>query len=76
MIIRLHFSRQKVKQGKPWSLHTYLGCSHASTVQFKVETWTREYPKRKSNPRYFIECRGQLSWSGTAVTVVPEKESK
>lgn len=52
------------KQKQCWTVHNKDGCFHFDEVQIKVPSWTEHKPLKKENPRYFIRCKGVLSFDG------------
>jgi hypothetical protein len=74
MIIRFHFNKQRASKGLPWTLHTSKACLSAAHVVFKgVRLETEEKPERKTNPRYFLKCKGSIEWDGDVAVIVKEK---
>ena len=69
MRIRLHYNKHKVKDGLPWTLHTSKNCFSASHVQILVPVETEEKPEKRTNPRYFLKCEGEIEWSGTEAKI-------
>ncbi len=69
VIIRFHYNKQNEKKGLPWTLHTSRQCVSASHVLFHVPIETEENPKKKSNPKYFLKCNGNIRMSGTIAHV-------
>ena len=72
--IRIHYNRFKVKQGLPWTLHTYKKCYSASHIRITVPCSTEEKPHLRSNPRYFILVEGEIEWDGSVAIVVRGKD--
>ena len=64
MLMRIHYNKQTVKKGLPWSIHTSKFCAQASHITFKCPVETEEKPDKKTNPRYFIKCNGHIQWQG------------
>jgi hypothetical protein len=69
MRIRLHYNKFKARHGLPWTLHTSKKCYIASHVVFKVPVETEERPDKKTNPRYFLKCDGDIKWTGTKAVI-------
>ena len=69
MLIRVHYNKQTVKKGLPWTIHTSKTCAQAKHVVFNVPVQTEERPDKKSNPRYFIRCNGTPTWYGKCVEI-------
>jgi hypothetical protein len=69
MRIRLHYNKFKAKFGLPWTLHTSKRCFIASHVLINVPVETEEHPDKKTNPRYFLKCDGDIHWTGTKAII-------
>lgn len=67
--IRLHYNKFGAPNGKPWTLHTSKACHSAAHVIFNVPLETEERPQKKTNPRYFLVCRGKIRWEGSTAFI-------
>lgn len=72
MKIRLHYNKFQAPNGFPWTLHTSKKCFLASHVILNVPVETEEKPEKRSNPRYFLTCKGNIAWQGTIAMVTNE----
>ncbi len=72
-VIRLHYNKRMSEKGLPWTLHTAKGCLSAQHVVIKVPVETEEHPERKTNPRYFLKCKGSIGWIGSTAVIHPPR---
>lgn len=70
MKIRLHYNKQNAAYGLPWTIHTSKGCFPASHVKFFTNVETEERPDKKSNPKYFLVCHGNIRWDGSVAIIL------
>lgn len=57
------------KQKGCWTVHNKDGCFHFEEVKINVPSWTEHKPEKKDNPRYFIRCKGVLSFVGGKASI-------
>jgi len=55
---------------KCWTVHNSKGCFHFDHVEIKVPAKTVYQPHRKTNPRFFIKCKGSLIQKGDYAEIV------
>lgn len=69
MKIRIHYNKRNAKLGLPWTVHTSKACFSASHIHIGTLVESEEQPDKKTNPRYFMVCNGQLKFKGTVAYI-------
>ena len=54
----IHFNRQRVSKGFPWTVHNRGTCHAVSHLHIAVPMESEEKPYLPNNPRYFFTCQG------------------
>lgn len=60
MVVIIHFNKRGSGSGLPWTVHVRGQCIPASKVYILVPSETIYKPEKKSNPRAWIRCKGQV----------------
>jgi hypothetical protein len=74
--IQVHYNKRGAGVGLPWTLHVAGRCIQTYSVQFcGVHVTTVNRPKKKSNPRAWLQCRGVVRIVRGMLIVMPTRDS-
>jgi hypothetical protein len=57
------------RMGK-WTVHNSRGCFHFDHVELKVPCETVYQPHKKTNPKFFLRCKGTLVLKGDIAEII------